>query len=150
GPAAIRIAELHQKLAVLGFDIHDAGDLEVPVRDTLPPSSVANRYLNEIAQVCDNLHECVHDALVAGRVPIVLGADHCLAIGSIEGSARCHRERGAQPGLVWVDAHADMNTPTSSVSGNIHGMPLSVALGDGHPLLTSIGGDGAKLSPQNV
>lgn len=149
GPAAIRIADLHQKIHVLGFDIVDIGDLDVPVRDTLPDEAPKQHYLHQIAKLCEELQQQVHGALTAGRTPIVLGGDHSIGIGTISGVSRWHRERGEKVGLIWLDAHADLNTPTSSPSGNIHGMPLSVVLGDGHPELTRIGGLFTKIAPEN-
>jgi arginase len=150
GPAAIRIAELRQKISVLGLDVVDGGDLPVPIRDALPAEAVAERHLRQIVTLCDDLCRRVYDAMIAARLPIVLGGDHSLAIGSIAGASRFHRERGERLGLIWIDAHADLNTPASSPTGNIHGMPLSVVLGSGHPALTAIGGEGAKVLPHNV
>lgn len=150
GPSAIRIANLHQRLAALGYHIMDVGDLDVPVRDTLPAEAQQQRYLHQIARVCVELEFQVHAALSASRTPIVLGGDHSIGMGSIAGVCRYHRESGGRTGLVWVDAHADMNTPNSTPSGNIHGMPLSVVLGEGYPELTRIGGSGAWLLPENV
>jgi arginase len=150
GPASIRIADLHQKIAVLGYEVHDAGDLAVPIRDTLGEESQKRKFLSEIARVCEDLQAKVYESLTQNRLPIVLGGDHCIGMGSISGTARYYRERGEKIGLVWIDAHADMNTPESSVSGNIHGMPLSVVLGDGHPELTGIAGFSPKVLPENV
>jgi len=149
GPAAIRIADLHQKIHVLGYDIVDIGDLDVPVRDTLPDEAPKQKYLHQIAKLCDHLQQEVHGALTAGRTPIVLGGDHSIGIGTIAGVSRWHHERGERVGLIWLDAHADLNTPTSSPSGNIHGMPLSVVLGHGHSELTRIGGAFPKIAPEN-
>lgn len=150
GPASIRIAELHQKIAVLGFEVHDAGDLPVPIRDTLPEESQKAKFLKEIAAVCDDLQKRVYQSLEQNRLPIILGGDHCIAMGSITGTARFHKDRGQRVGVIWIDAHADMNTPASSPSGNIHGMPLSAIIGDGHSELTGIGGFSPKVAPENV
>jgi arginase len=150
GPAAIRIAELDAKIAVLGYRVVDSGDVAVPVRETLPQSSAGQKYLHEIRKVATDLELKVHGALAAGHVPIVLGGDHSIAIGTIAGASRFHRERGGKIGLIWVDAHADINTPETTPSGNIHGMPLAVALGDGHRELVDIGGPGRKVDPGNV
>ena len=149
-PSAIRIAKLHQRLAALGYEILDVGDLDVPVRDTLPEEARQQHYLHQIARVCAELEHQVHAALAGGRCPIVFGGDHSIAMGSIAGVSRFHRAKGGKIGLVWIDAHGDMNTPTSTPSGNIHGMPLSVVLGQGHPELTGIGFEGAKVQPENV
>ncbi len=150
GPASIRIADLHQKIAVLGFEVHDAGDLAVPIRDTLGEESHKRRFLTEIAKVCEDLQNRVYESLEQNRLPIILGGDHCIAMGSIAGTARYHRDRGQRVGVIWIDAHADMNTPASSQSGNIHGMPLSVVLGDGHPELTGVAGFAPKVAAENV
>lgn len=150
GPAAIRIADLHQKISVLGYDIVDIGDLPVPVRDTLPDRAAADHFLPQLVQVCDDVQRAVYSALSAGRMPIVIGGDHSIGIGTITGTSRYHREKNAAIGLIWIDAHADINTPTSSPSGNIHGMPLSIVLGNGHETLVNLGGYAGKVKPENV
>ncbi|MBM4253167.1 MAG: arginase [Deltaproteobacteria bacterium] len=150
GPSAIRIADLHQKISVLGYQPHDVGDLPVPVRDTLPVAATQERFRHQIVTACRDLEQEVHTALSADRIPIVLGGDHSIAIGTIAGVSRYFRERQQHIGLIWIDAHADCNTPESSPSGNIHGMPLSIALGHGHPDLVAIGGQGPKVRPENV
>jgi len=149
-PAAIRIAELHQKINVLGFKVHDRGDLHVPIRDTLSAESVRLRHLEEIRSICEILADEVYSALKLSRIPIVLGGDHSIAMGTIAGVSRFYREKEEKLGLIWVDAHADMNTHETSPSGNIHGMPLSVVLGKGDSRLTGISGFSPKVSPENV
>lgn len=149
-PAAVRIAELHHKISVLGYEIHDYGDLEVPVRDTLPAAAVAEHFRQQIVAVCRELRLRVHLALGEGRLPIVIGGDHSIGMGSIAGDGQFQRDRGGQLGLIWIDAHADLNTPETTPSGNIHGMPLSVVLGQGHADLLAIGGGGAQVRPENV
>ncbi len=150
GPASIRIADLHAKLSVLGYEVHDGGDLPVPIRDTLSETSHRQRFMHEIAAVCADLEQRVAAALTAGKVPMILGGDHCLAIGSISGVSRHFHEKNEKIGLIWIDAHADMNTPDTSTSGNIHGMPLSVVLGHGYSELTQLGGFAPKVLPENV
>lgn len=150
GPSAIRIAEVHQKISVLGYEVLDLGDLPVPVRETLPEDAIRRKFLPQIGAVCESLATHVYEALRAGRIPIVFGGDHSIAIGSIAGASRFYREKQGSVGLVWVDAHADLNTPESTPSGNVHGMPLQVALGLGHPELVQIGGKGPKVRPENV
>jgi arginase len=149
-PSAIRIADLHQKIAVLGYETHDSGDLDVPVRDTLPAEAHQQKYLHQIVKVCTELERRVHAALATNRIPIVLGGDHSVAVGSIGGASRFQREKGQHLGLVWIDAHADLNTPKTTPSGNVHGMPLSIVLGHGHPELVAVAGPGAKVRPENV
>ena len=149
-PAAVRIAELDDKIRVLGFDVIDVGDLPVPVRDTLTSEAVQEKYLPQIVELCSRLEREVHGALAEGHIPITIGGDHSLAIGTVSGASRFHWERGESMGLIWVDAHADLNTPTSSPTGNIHGMPLSVLLGNGHSELVRIGGRSIRVKPENV
>lgn len=150
GPAAIRIADLHYKLSVLGCEVVDIGDLSVPIRDTLPAEAQKGRFLHEIAVVCEDLQRRVHEALAAGRIPLVVGGDHSIAIGTISGAARFARDHGSAMGLIWMDAHADINTPATTPTGNIHGMPLGVILGNGHPELLRIGGQPVRVKPENV
>ncbi len=150
GPSAIRIAELHQKIGVLGYQVSDLGDIPVPIRDTLPADSHRARFLREIQTVCTDLQQRVYQTLKDDKLPIILGGDHSIALGTISGTSRFQKERNEKVGLIWVDAHADMNTPTSSPSGNVHGMPLSIILGNGHPALVDIGYPGAKVSPDNI
>jgi arginase len=149
-PAAIRIAELHQKINVLGFKVHDRGDLTVPIRDTLSAESVRLKHLEEIRSICDTLADEVYASLKSARLPIVLGGDHSIAMGTISGVSRFYREKKQAMGLIWVDAHADMNTHDTSPSGNLHGMPLSVILGKGDERLTKIKGFSPKVAPENV
>jgi arginase len=149
-PSAVRIAQLHRRITALGYDIVDVGDLDVPVRDTLPAEAHQQRFLHQIARVCQELAHQVHAALTAGRQPIVLGGDHSIGIGTIAGVSRFYRERKEKLGLIWIDAHADMNLPETTPSGNIHGMPLSVVLGHGHPELTSLGLGAPHVDPANV
>lgn len=149
-PSAIRIAELHHKIHILGYDIHDSGDLDVPVRDTIAASDSAQKYLPQIHNICSKLEKIVHAAAAAERIPIVLGGDHSIAMGTIAGMSRFYHERQESMGLVWIDAHADINSPTSSLTGNIHGMPLAVVMGHGHPDLVQIGGFAPKIRPENI
>jgi arginase len=150
GPSAIRIADLRQKITVLGFNVIDTGDLDVPIRETLPDAAAAQHYLPQILAICTELQQRVYDGLHQGRLPIVIGGDHSVAVGSITGVSRFYRERQERVGMIWIDAHADLNTPGSSPTGNIHGMPLSVVLGDGHDSLVNLGGFKGKIRPENV
>ena len=149
GPSAIRIAGLRARLADLGHLVADRGDVRVPIPETIPVTGERKRYIAEIAAVCRTLAEMTHEAAAAGRIPVCLGGDHSLAAGSVAGSARAVRARGGELGLIWVDAHADMNTPETSPSGNVHGMPLAACLGWGPSELVSIAG-GASVKPENV
>jgi arginase len=129
GPYAVRYAKLHERLAKLGItEINDRGNLHVPIREALTPSDAHAKYFDVIAEVCEQLAGLVATAVTEGRMPIVLGGDHSIAMGTLEGLTRA---RGAAPGLVWIDAHSDINSPESSPSGNVHGMPLWFALKNG-------------------
>lgn len=126
GPSAIRYAKLHNALRRLGIaTVNDHGNLEVPIRESAEANDAAAKYFAVIEQVCESLAAIVEQAIREGGMPIVLGGDHSIAMGTLAGLTRA---RGAAPGLVWVDAHADINSPDSSSSGNVHGMPLFFAL----------------------
>ena len=148
GPAAMRVAGLRQRVARLGYEVRDLGDLrfECPVEP--PAHGEKLRYLREISAACVQLAEDVKKALGGGELPVVLGGDHSIAIGSVAGVSSFYRERGQSLGLLWFDAHADMNTPETTPSGNIHGMPLAVLLGHGTDELTGIEGFSPKLDPR--
>ena len=148
GPAAMRIARLRQRVEGLGYEVRDRGDLRFECPAEPPPPGVKLRYLDEIKAACEMLAADVRRSLEAGELPIVLGGDHSIAIGSVSGVASFYRAREEPVGLIWFDAHADMNTPETSPSGNIHGMPLAVLLGHGAPELTGIEGFSPKLDPR--
>ena len=148
GPAAMRVAGLRRRVAGLGYEVRDLGDLRLECAAEPPPPGEKLRYLREISAACAQLAADVRKVLEAGELPIVLGGDHSVAIGTVAGVASFHRERGESVGLIWFDAHADMNTPETSPTGNIHGMPLAVLLGRGAPELTGIGGFSPKLDPR--
>lgn len=150
GPAAIRIAGLHEKLKVLGFGIDERGDITVPLREVLSAKEILEKHRSSIRDICSRLSDEVFLSLKSGNKPIVLGGDHSFAIGTIAGVSRYVREKSQSMGLIWIDAHADMNTPQSTHSGNIHGMPLSTALGHGFPDLVDLAGFSPKVRPQNV
>ena len=126
GPSAIRYADLADELAAADVDAVDAGDLLVPRMEERDPGDESAKFLPEIEDVCTRLADEVADAIDSGRTPLVLGGDHAVAIGSLAGSSR-----NADIGTIWFDAHGDFNTPETSPSGNVHGMPLAAALGEG-------------------
>lgn len=129
GPSAIRYAKLHESLRKLGIaNIVDRGNLEVPIRESAEANDAAAKYLAVITDVCTRLAGLIEEAVREGGFPIVLGGDHSIAMGTLEGLTH---GRGEPPGLVWVDAHADINSPDSSSSGNVHGMPLFYAFRNG-------------------
>lgn len=129
GPSAFRIAGIGEQLASLGRKVVDKGDILAPNPETQGPGDVHKRYMNDIARVCAQLFESARASLEEGALPIVLGGDHSLSAGSVGAAAAFHRKRGQKVGLIWVDAHGDMNTPRTSDSGNVHGMPLAALLG---------------------
>lgn len=139
GPSAIRYAGLSNKLKRLGLVLHDSGNLFVPVRESLSEAEQGN-FLLSIQQVCQAAYEAGRQAVEDGDIPLFLGGDHSLAIGTIGGVT--HREPA---GVIWVDAHGDANSEQSSPSGNIHGMPVAALLGEGFPELVNVGRPGAKL-----
>src|SRR6266550_6370872 len=148
GPAARRVARLNKRIKQLGYEVRDLGDLLVQDSQSTPVLGDKLKYLREISAACEELAQKVEGILNAGERPLVLGGDHSIAIGSITGFAAHCRQRDQTPGLIWFDAHADMNTPDTTPSGNIHGMPLAVVLGYGAPELVNLGGFTPKLDPQ--
>jgi hypothetical protein len=140
GPSAFRQADIHETLRELGYDVQDAGDVPVSIRETQDPGDPHRKYLREIRDTCERLRDRVVQDLGAGRLPVVLGGDHSIAMGTIAGVSKFHRGREQKIGLIWFDAHGDMNTPETSPSGNIHGMPLAAALGIGDPSLVGLAG----------
>jgi arginase len=150
GPSALRIANLAPRLAALGHQVEHLGNLETPERDTLPETSRALDFLPAIATACQRLATYTAQAVREGYVPLVLGGDHSLAAGSVAGVATALAERQRRLGLIWLDAHGDMNTPESSASGNVHGMPLAHLLGHGDPLLATIARPGPAVRAENT
>ena len=150
GPSALRIAGLAERLSGLGHPVQDKGDLTVPIPETQRAGDERKRYIRDIARICNRVYQTALTSLEAGAVPLVLGGDHSLAAGSVAASSGYARSRDAALGLIWVDAHGDMNTPTSTTSGNVHGMPLSALLG-GEPLeLASLAGFSPKVAPEHT
>lgn len=150
GPSAIRIAGLADRLTDLGHTVHDAGDLEIRTFETGKVGRTDARFLKEITQANRQLAEQVYKAVRRGRFPLVLGGDHSIAVGTVSGIASYAHEKKRKVGLVWVDAHSDINTPRTSPSGNVHGMPLAALLGLGPTVLGQIGGKFKKVDPENV
>ncbi len=148
GPAAMRVAGLAQRIAAIGYDVNDRGDLHAQRSTSLPGFDEKLKHLTEIHAACEQLEARVHEVFQANEFPIILGGDHSIAIGSFSGAARFFHERGESLGLIYFDAHADMNTPETTPSGNIHGMPLSALLGHGAPELVNLGGFSPKLDPR--
>lgn len=150
GPSAIRAAGLHARLRALGYEVEDAGNLAVALPEMGPFGDRRAKYLAEVAETCTRVAREVRRSLTAGFAPLVLGGDHSIAIGTVGGVSRYFRERGKRLGLLWIDAHADMNTPATSPSGNIHGMPLACCLGMGPRALAHLAGERPMVRPDNV
>ena len=139
GPSALRIAGLGDRIAALGYAVTDRGNLAAPIRETAHAGDPRKKYIADIAAVCRALFEGATAALDDGAVPVVLGGDHSLSAGSVAATAAAARRRDERLGLLWIDAHGDMNTPGTSPSGNVHGMPLAALLGPEPEELSSIG-----------
>jgi len=140
GPSALRIARIAERLVSLGYSVVDKGDVETPIPEMRRPRNERKRYVTEIARVCQQLYTTALASFRAGATPVVLGGDHSLAAGSVAASAAWARvKQRASIGLIWVDAHGDMNTPASTPSGNVHGMPLAALLGPEPRELSRIG-----------
>ena len=148
GPYAVRAAGLGGALLALGHHVHDHGNLAVADRGTFPPDARGADFIPTIAAVCDELSRRVESSVAQRHFPVVLGGDHSLAAGSVAGAARAMRARGEKLGLVWIDAHGDINTPETSPSGNVHGMPVAHLLGHGDPRLQFT--DGAAVRPEHT
>ena len=145
GPAAIRVAGLAAGIASLGYEVNDRGDVRIERPRTYPREGEKLKYLNEVFATCSALAAETESIVEAGEIPLTLGGDHSIAIGSLSGITKAFRERDQTLGLIYLDAHADMNTEETTPSGNIHGMPLAVLLGFGPPELVAIGGQGPKF-----
>jgi arginase len=150
GPSAFRIAGLSERLSSLGMIVVDDGDVVAPIPEIKSSGDPRKKYIREIARVCEKLYKTSLASLESGGLPLVLGGDHSLAAGSVAATADFLR-RGDQPlGLIWIDAHGDMNTPASSGSGNVHGMPLASLLGPEPAELSRIGGFSPKVLPEHT
>jgi arginase len=150
GPSAIRIAGVSEKLQSLGFTVIEEGDISTKIPEQQKVKNPKLKYLSEIVRACTLLAAKTEKILDSGGFPLILGGDHSIAIGTIAGVANFCNKRNKKFGVIWVDAHGDMNTDQTSPSGNIHGMPLAASIGLGAVELTSIGGDYQKVDPKNV
>jgi arginase len=150
GPSALRVANLHDRLRSLGYEVEDWGNVQTEQAEATESGDPKAKYLPEIAAACEDLASQVADALAREFVPLVLGGDHSVAVGTVTGVSRYFRETSQRIGLIWLDAHADMNTPETSPSGNIHGMPLACLLGMGPAELADLGGYRPKLEARNT
>jgi arginase len=151
GPSAFRIAGMRDQIAALGYAVTDKGDLTAPIPETKKPEHANKKYAKEIGKVCQKLYDVVLKSLEDAAVPLVLGGDHSLAAGSVAASATFVGRTQQKPlGLIWVDAHADMNTPDTTGSGNVHGMPLAALLGHEPAELSAIGFSPSVLPEHTV
>jgi arginase len=150
GPSALRLAGLNAKLESLGYQVEDLGNVSVAQPESTPTGPQNTKYLAQISKSCAKLAGIVKDVVETGKVPLVLGGDHSVAAGTVSGVAEVFRQRGEKIGLIWIDAHADMNTPESSPSGNVHGMPLACCLGYGPRELTHLFDFAPKVEGRNV
>jgi arginase len=150
GPAAVRYTGLISRLRSLGHKVVDTGDINIPIRDcdlTANCNETQNKdkYLKEITQICESIYRAGKTIVQKGDFPLFIGGDHSIAVGTIASVTN-----NEPTGLIWIDAHGDFNTPQTSPSGNIHGMPLAALIGEGHPSLVNVGRKGAKIHPDNV
>ena len=151
GPSAVRVAGLGRRLTALGYQVSDLGNIEVAQAESLPNAGPSNaKYVTEIAESCERLARLVSDALAGRHTPVVLGGDHSIAAGTVAGVADFLRQSSQKAGLLWIDAHADMNTPEVSPSGNVHGMPLACCVGKGPPELANLLNFAPKVDAANV
>jgi arginase len=155
GPSALRYARLQAALEELGYPVTDRGNAATPIPELMEKGEVATearygdgdvRHLGAVRDVCLSVAESAEAMVAEGFFPVFLGGDHSISIGTVSGVARSFERTG----VIWLDAHADFNTPQTSPSGNIHGMPLAVLTGRGHPDLVGIGGEGASVSTEDV
>jgi arginase len=150
GPSAVRVANLYKRVASLGYEVEDLGNVPVEQPESLPAGAENAKYLAQIAATCRKLALTVEKALGEGKSPLVLGGDHSIAVGTVAGVTRHFRKQTQKIGLLWIDAHADMNTPETSPSGNVHGMPLACCIGMGPTELTTLLGPAPKVHASKV
>jgi len=150
GPSALRVAGLQSRLKQLGHQVEDFGNVVVKQAEELHYGEKRAKYLDEIAETCRGLAEIVEKTLSEGFLPLLLGGDHSIAVGSCAGVSSFFRKQKKKIGYLWLDAHGDMNTPESSPSGNVHGMPLAALIGYGAPELVGLLGYQPKVEPRNV
>ena len=150
GPSAFRVAGLGREIRSMGYTIVNETDVPVPAMETRKTSDTRTRFKAEILSVCEQLANHTIDAIEAGEWPLVIGGDHSIAMGTVSGLSTHLKKSNEKLGLIWFDAHGDMNLPDSTPSGNIHGMPLAHLLGYGDPDLSSILGASPAVSPENV
>ena len=149
GPSAMRVAGLEARLEAIGHIVEDAGNIVVAIPEQKKEGAANAKYLKEITATCTKSADLVMKTLEEGKVPLILGGDHSVAAGSVSGVAEYYRRKKQKIGLLWIDAHSDMNTPDSSPSGNVHGMPLASIMGLAPDDLANIYGFSPKVQPEN-
>ena len=149
GPSALRIAGLQNKLEKLGYSVRDTGDINIQIMERQKIKDEKLKYLSEIIKVSKVLADKINSVLEKGNFPLCIGGDHSMAIGTIAGISSYCRKKKLKLGVIWIDAHADMNTDKTTPSGNIHGMPLAASLGFGNKELVNFYGFSPKLLPEN-
>jgi arginase len=149
GPSAVRVAGLEMRLEELGHIVEDGGNVVVAIPEQKSAGDPHAKYLKEITATCTKQADLIIKALEEGIVPLVLGGDHSVGAGTVSGVAEFYRRKNQKVGLIWIDAHTDINTPESSPSGNVHGMPLAAIMGLGPPELANILNFSPKVSPDN-
>ena len=151
GPSAMRIAGLELELEKMGYELSAGSDITVPPFESrIAREEISPRFKKEILQVCRDLADSTYKAINNGNFPLIIGGDHSIAMGSVSAVSAYYKEQEQDIGLIWFDAHGDMNTPESSNSGNVHGMPLAHLLGDGDADLVNILKSGRKVKPENT
>jgi arginase len=150
GPSALRVAGLQARIKQLGHQVEDIGNISVKQPEEMSYGEKRAKYLAEIADACKDLGAVVEKSLEENMVPVVLGGDHSIAAGSLSGVAAHFKKKEKRIGLLWLDAHGDINTPETSPSGNVHGMPLAAAMGYGAPELVELLGFKPKVEAQNI
>jgi arginase len=150
GPSALRVAGLQARIKQLGHQVEDIGNISVKQPEEMSYGEKRAKYLAEIADACKDLAEIVEKSLDESMLPVVLGGDHSIAAGSLSGVASHFKKKEKKVGLIWLDAHGDINTPESSPSGNVHGMPLAAAMGYGAMELVELQGFKPKVEAQNI
>jgi arginase len=150
GPSALRVAGLQARIKQLGHQVEDIGNISVKQPEEMSYGEKRAKYLAEIADACKDLAAIVEKSLEENMMPVVLGGDHSIAAGSLSGVATYFKKKEKKIGLIWLDAHGDINTPESSPSGNVHGMPLAAAMGYGATELVELQGFKPKVEPQNI
>jgi arginase len=150
GPSALRVAGLQARIKQLGHQVEDIGNISVKQPEEMSYGEKRAKYLAEIADACKDLAGIVEKSLDESMLPVVLGGDHSIAAGSLSGVASYFKKKEKKVGLIWLDAHGDINTPESSPSGNVHGMPLAAAMGYGATELVELQGFKPKVEPQNI